>query len=95
MTELRVAPNPMSRFAHLEVTSPIAMGSPAVRLQIVDVGGRMVRSLEVERRDATTGTASWDRRDASGTLVPGGVYFVQLDASNAPGVRSRRIVVIP
>ena len=91
---LRVAPNPMSGFTRLELVIPAgSTGFEGPRnLRVVDVGGRIIRTLAVQRRDAVTGGADWDRRDTAGALVPGGVYFIHLDRESAP---SGRIVVVP
>lgn len=71
---LRLAPpvpNP-SRGAvklSLEVYDP----SP-VRIEIVDAGGRLVRRAGLSGGHAGTRIWTWDGRDASGRLVPAGVY---------------------
>jgi len=47
---------------------------------IFDVRGRLVRRLFERDEAAGSHAASWDSRDANGTVVPSGVYFCRLEA---------------
>jgi flagellar basal-body rod modification protein FlgD len=62
-----------------------------VRLDVVDVQGRHVRTLVDGDRAAGTYRAAWDGRDGNGRAVPAGVYFVRLDAA---GERASRKVAM-
>jgi hypothetical protein len=55
----------------------LAEEGPA-ELAIFDVSGRMVRSLVNGYQPAGIGTATWDGRDDSGSMLERGVYFARL-----------------
>lgn len=72
----RVAPNPFGD------RTAIAFDIPApgrVALRVYDVRGALVASLADAVHPAGTSTLYWDGRDASGKLLPSGVYFVRMD----------------
>src|SRR5204862_786699 len=56
-------------------TGPTAPGGS---LRILDISGRLVRSLSVG--SAVNGIAYWDGRDADGRRLPAGVYLVSLSS---------------
>jgi len=82
-------PNPTSADARIR----FVIGSPGeVRLRIVDVRGRSVRTLVEESRPAGEYVEVWDGRSAEGTRVASGVYFYRLEA---PGFDvTRRMTVL-
>jgi agmatine deiminase len=51
-----------------------------VDLTVVDIQGRVVRSLLQTRMPAGGHTARWDGRDAAGREAPNGLYFFRLEA---------------
>jgi len=61
----------------------------SIRLEIFDVGGKVVRCL-VNGVAPDGGTAEWDGRDDQGNRVPAGVYFARL---NAEGFTTSRPVI--
>ncbi|MBZ0269115.1 hypothetical protein K8I85_13230, partial [bacterium] len=63
-----------------------------VTLRIVDVRGRVVRTLLEGAPSAIKGAASWDGLTDDGRPAPGGVYWAQLRTTH--GTVSRRIVRI-
>jgi hypothetical protein len=65
----------------------------AVRLDVLDVAGRRVRSLLNEVTDPGHHTLSWSRRDDAGRAVRAGVYLVRLESAGT--VALRRVVVTP
>jgi hypothetical protein len=69
-----VAPNPFSEAAEIaySVSSACEAG-----LEIYNVEGRMVRSLEAGAVRAGGHTISWDGKDQSGRPAPSGVYYVR------------------
>ncbi|MAF12502.1 hypothetical protein CMK11_18810 [Candidatus Poribacteria bacterium] len=98
-----VAPNSTRVFANYpnpfnpETWIPFQLTAPAdVRMHVYDAHGSRIRSLDLGR--LTTGyylrqgrAARWDGRNADGSHVSSGVYFVELDAGGHREVR--RIVV--
>ena len=72
-------PNPAAGRVSLRFDLP----APApVRLEIFDLLGRKVRSLENGWRPAGTTATSWDGRDASGRVLSAGVYVARLSTGS-------------
>jgi hypothetical protein len=63
-----------------------------VRLFVVDVRGRRVRTLDEGWREPGEYTVAWDGRDARGSQVGSGVYLCRLQTSSQEA--SRRMVVV-
>jgi len=63
-----------------------------VELDVYDVAGRRVRTLFVGTLPAGEHAARWDGRDASGSAVPSGAYFIRLKVGGVV-VASRAILV--
>lgn len=79
-----VIPNPASGAARIAWT----LGRTApVRIEILDVTGRRVRTLSDGVQAAGRHAVSWDGRDASGVQVPPGVYVVRLSRPEWTGAR--------
>jgi len=70
---VRIHPNPARGLVTLSLNAPAA---PAATFRIVDVSGRVVRTLS----GATVRT--WDGRDSTGRNVPGGVYLIRARAGD-------------
>jgi len=64
---------------------PVGAGRPVV--EIHDAVGNVIRSLSCTAGASGTATATWNRRDEFGRLVPEGVYFCRYAASGAAAVR--------
>ncbi|MFM7232842.1 MAG: FlgD immunoglobulin-like domain containing protein [bacterium] len=77
-------PNPARGLTHLSFALPTP---GAVRLEVLDVSGRLVWSRQ-GAVEAGTHAWDWDGRDASGRLAGPGLYMVRL-ATPAGTVRSR------
>ena len=84
-----VAPNPAAPPVTIRFQLPRA-GSAS--LEIFDLLGRRVASLEVGDRDAGSHEVLWDGKDGAGTPVRGGVYLYRLRA--AAFSQTRRLVLI-
>ncbi len=81
------APNP----SRGEVRFGLALPSDgAVRVEVFDVAGRLVRTLAAGPRPAGTHALSWDGRDAEGRPVAGGLYLVR--AATPAGTAQRKLV---
>jgi len=79
-----VAPNPSAGAA----TVRFARGTEGtIEALVADAAGRIVRSWR-GRADAWT----WDGRDASGRLVPAGVYLVRASLEGSPQIATARLV---
>jgi hypothetical protein len=83
-------PNPARSGSSLRWS--LAHAGPA-RMRIVDVGGRVVRTLQEGLVAVGDHTTSWDLLDVRGARVAPGLYFVALDAAGEP-TRTTRLVVV-
>jgi len=82
-------PNPAETRTLLRWTLPRAQH---VDLDVLDAGGRRVRSLRSGATPAGPGTESWDVRDDGGRRVAPGIYFARL--RTAGETRTTRLAVI-
>jgi hypothetical protein len=74
-------PNPSRSGGRTELRLPEAA---EVDAQVLDLAGRVVRVLAAHAPfPAGPSTLVWDGRDADGTLVPSGVYFLRASAGGA------------
>jgi hypothetical protein len=85
-----VRPNPARALAHLAFTLP---RTGRVRLAVVDLQGRSVRTLADGVYSARQWAVAWDLRDDGGRAVSPGIYFARLQS--AAGRAVRRLVVLP
>ena len=83
------SPNPFNPRTRMQIVLP---DSGPVRLQIVDAGGRIVRTLLNETCPAGERSVIWDGRSDAGRTVPSGVYYARLD--HAGSTRTGRLVML-
>jgi subtilisin family serine protease len=86
---LGAMPNPFNPQTTIRFSLPDAQ---AVRLDIYDVQGRLVRSLLDGVRPAGINRVGWDGRDDTGRGVASGTYFARLRAGGHQDVRSLTLV---
>lgn len=82
-------PNPSSSSAIFQFTIPseeLLNSSNHVALELVDVRGRMVRSIPLTSTYETQ-RVSWDGKDANGAPAASGVYFARLVVNDKVAVR--------
>ena len=72
-----VSPNPTHGSTTIRSLIP---GMVPQRVEIYDSRGRRVRTLP--RTSSARGRLAWDGRDETGSRVPGGLYFVRVEASD-------------
>ena len=77
-------PNPAAGNVRLDYTLP---GPAAVRIDVYDVAGRLVRSLLRAEQPAGAHTLTFDGCDGRGRPLDAGLYFARLTA-RGPGVRA-------
>ncbi len=89
---LVVNPNPLHQTTQLSYRlSPKAASGP-VSLVLVDPAGRTVRTLVSGPTVPGARTITWDGKDQSGRLVPGGIYFARL--KSADGASTSKLVLL-
>ena len=87
-TFLTIHPNPGYREASIELATPAA---GPVRVDVYDIAGRRVRSLQTGVLAMGEHHLRWDGLDEGGRSVAGGVYFIR--ASAPGGVAAARFVL--
>jgi len=70
-----ITPNPAT--GAVRIGFDLARGGSA-RFDVVDVAGRVVRSLEAGDHGAGSWTVAWDGTGRDGASLPAGVYFVRM-----------------
>lgn len=71
--DLRVFPNPCRTRVTFETIAP--WGERPVTIDVLDAGGRRVRTVTTSGGDAKR-SVGWDLRDEAGRAMPAGIYFV-------------------
>jgi serine protease AprX len=74
---VRCFPNPAKHAASLMFTLP---RKGDITLEVFDATGRKVSTVAEGRYEGGTHQIVWNRKDAHGTTVPQGIYFVRLKA---------------
>jgi hypothetical protein len=80
-------PNPFTAATSLRFQVPRRQ---RVRVDVLDLRGRRVRTLVDDERDAGGHAVGWDGRDHAGAEVAAGVYFVRLAGDGMS--QTRRVV---
>lgn len=80
---VRAAPNPFRDSTSLRFT--LARAS-RVRVDVHDVGGRLVRALGPRLLDAGPHAIAWDGRDDAGREAGAGLYFVRVEGGGVTGL---------
>jgi hypothetical protein len=86
----RGVPNPFHRSTTIDYAVP---SWSAVELKILDVSGRLVRTLVNEPRDVGRYGVVWDGRNERGARVASGVYFCRLRGGTGIEI-SRKMVML-
>jgi len=84
-------PNPFNPTTVIPYTLPGGAATKRVRLLVMDVSGKLVRTLVDEPQAGGMHEAVWDGRDDRGGPVSSGIYFCVLDAD---GKRHTRKLVL-
>ncbi|MEO5617905.1 MAG: FlgD immunoglobulin-like domain containing protein [Candidatus Eisenbacteria bacterium] len=82
-------PNPTRHQARLSFDLPTSV---TARLRVHDVSGRVVQAQSFGRLPAGHHERSWIALDDRGGPLPGGIYFIRLEAGALQAVR--RVVVV-
>ncbi|MBI5169220.1 MAG: multicopper oxidase domain-containing protein [Candidatus Eisenbacteria bacterium] len=84
-----VSPNPVREHASFRFT---LAREGEVSLDVLDVNGRLVSSIERTRVNAGAWSLEWDLRDRDGRDVSAGAYFCRVRAGGAEAVRKFVVV---
>jgi flagellar hook capping protein FlgD len=87
----RPSPNPGREAVSFGFALPRAA---SVELSVLDVQGRLVRTVVQQSYDAGVHVTGWDARDVNGRHVDAGVYFARLRVDGV-AVGTRRVVLRP
>lgn len=82
-------PNPAAQGASIRFALP---RSGEIRVELLDVQGRRVRTLADGVRTAGVHTLEWDGRDRSGHSVAAGIYWIRMAAENETLTRPITVV---
>ena len=85
-------PNPFNPQTTIAYDLPATSSDERVRLRIVDVSGRVVRTLVDEDQPAGTYRTRWEGKNDRGEAVSSGVYFYVLDARGSR--HTRKLVLL-
>lgn len=86
---LRSHPNPFSPATRI----PFQLDRrAAVRMEVFDIQGRLLKTLADAVFEVGRGEVRWDGRDAGGRMMPSGTYLVRL--TGAGNVRADRLVLL-
>jgi len=75
-------PNPANPVAKFLLVIPRNAAGSAVRLNVFDVNGRLVRTLVDKNLPAGPHTMLWDGRNQTGGSVASGTYFARMEAGS-------------
>jgi hypothetical protein len=76
--EIRVFPNPSSD--HVKIEFPVDRAGVALRVDVLDVAGRIVARPRCSVLGDGTGSVTWGGRSDLGAAVPSGIYLVVVRA---------------
>jgi hypothetical protein len=88
----RPSPNPVRDAATLRLSIASADAGAAVRIRVMDVAGRAVRTLRDGPLPVGEHVVSWDLTTDGGRSVPAGLYFVRANIRGA--VYTQRLIVV-
>ena len=75
LPQLRIRPWPV----HTAASHSCCRRDAVVRVDIIDLAGRRVLTLAQQRFTAGRHSLDWDGRDASGRVLPAGLYLARLE----------------
>jgi flagellar hook assembly protein FlgD len=64
----------------------------SITIEVIDIEGRVIATLLDETREAGRHSASWDGRDASGSEVGPGIYFIRMTAGGFNATRKAMLL---
>ncbi len=77
-------PNPFSKFTKIKYQLP---EEEKVRIEIIDVTGRLIKVLVNEKKSPGFHSVTWKGEDARGKTVPPGIYFYLIKAGKNKAIK--------
>jgi len=77
-------PNPSAAATRLQLDLPASL---QVKLEVLDVAGRVVRSRDLGRLTAGSHPLEWDGLDARGARAGAGLYWVRVRAGSSEAIQ--------
>jgi len=74
--ELCAYPNPMKGFINLKLTSGYGIKDKSIPIQIYNIKGQLVKSLNATSKSSSVYNASWDGKDEMGRMCASGTYII-------------------
>ena len=87
--DLKVYPNPVSSFSNISING---LSRGLLKIIVVDVLGRTVRTLTNQYNLSISNKTFWDGRDDKGSFLPSGIYFVVV--RNIYSVKTHKIIYL-
>ncbi len=87
--DARVAPNPFSATASIEIGLRVA---GHLRADIFDVRGALVQTVVSGTMSAGTSRITWDGRDGGGVPCPSGLYFCRISSGRRAVVQKLLLI---
>ena len=84
----QVSPNPISSATTIRFELNYRM---VARLDVYDSTGSLAASLLNEEKEPGSYSISWDGKNTSGQQLPGGVYYIRLEANNS--VQTQKVIL--
>jgi hypothetical protein len=90
-SRLTVVPNPFTESTDLRFSLSPRASAGAVRLSMIDVTGRRVRTLVDGRMTPGTQLLRWNGLDDLGRALPSGIYFTRLQT--VEGTKTQKVIL--
>jgi hypothetical protein len=87
-----LAVGPVPAGSRVDILYGVPAGGVPVELRVLDVAGRVLRTVDSGPRRAGQHRVSWDGRDDAGKVVAAGIYFVRLEAGERTWTRRAVLV---
>ena len=91
VSRLTVVPNPFTGSTDLRFNLSPRASAGAVRLTMIDVAGRQVRTLVDGRMTPGMQLLRWNGSDDLGRALPSGIYFTRLQT--AEGTKTQKVIL--
>ena len=89
---LAIAPNPFVIATQIRFVLPSEASAYETRVRLYDSGGRLIRQIPLPSGAVGQQSLTWDGRDRTGRVTPGGIYHCRIDAG--PFTEIRRLAHI-